>query len=126
MGDPVTTPAATVPPGWPQRLWRSTHPVLEGCSSYGRTVGLLFPRGPGQTLALLALALAAGVVPLATFIVTEHLVNAITAAIGRADWWHVVILWLLALVCLQVAPRGRWGRCSSRSRATSWRTSRCG
>ena len=43
-----------------------------------------------------------GVVPAGQFFVTERLINAITAAIGDANWWQQVVPWLIGLIGLQV------------------------
>ena len=40
--------------------------------------------------------------PAGQFFVTEHLVNAITAAIGDTDWWQQVVPWLIGLIGLQI------------------------
>ena len=40
--------------------------------------------------------------PAGQFFVTERLINAITAAIGDANWWQQVVPWLMGLIGLQV------------------------
>ena len=51
---------------------------------------------------MLLLTLLLGVVPAGQFFVTERLVNAITAAIGDANWWQQVVPWLIGLIGLQI------------------------
>ena len=70
--------------------------------AYIRTFSITWQNGALALLGVLLLTLLLGVVPAGQFFVTERLVNAITAAIGDADWWQQVVPWLIGLIGLQI------------------------
>lgn len=82
------------------KLWGSI--VKDSIVAYIRTFLITWQNGALALLGVLLLTLLLGVVPAAQFFVTERLVNAITAAIGDADWWQHVVPWLIGLIGLQV------------------------
>ena len=67
-----------------------------------RTLVIIWQSGPFAVLGMMFLTLSLGVVPACQFFVTEHLVNAITVAIGDADWWRMVLPWLIGLLGLRI------------------------
>ena len=82
------------------KLWGSV--VKDGIVAYIRTFSITWQNGSLALLGVLLLTLLLGVVPAGQFFVTERLVNAITAAIGDADWWQQVVPWLIGLIGLQI------------------------
>ena len=70
--------------------------------AYARTFWITWQNGSLALLGVLFLTLLLGVIPAGQFFVTERLVNAITAAIGNADWWIQVVPWLIGLIGLQI------------------------
>lgn len=82
------------------KTWGSV--VKDSILAYIRTFAITWRNGSLALLGVLLLTLLLGVVPAGQFFVTERLVNAITAAIGDADWWKQVIPWLVGLIGLQV------------------------
>ena len=81
------------------KTWGSV--VKESIVAYIRTFSITWQNGALALLGVLLLTLLLGVVPAAQFFVTERLINAITAAIGNADWWQQVVPWLIGLIGLQ-------------------------
>ena len=67
-----------------------------------RTVVVIWQSGPFAILGMMLLTLSLGLVPACQFFLTEHLVNAITDAIGDADWWRMVLPWLIGLLGLRI------------------------
>ncbi|MDE0686989.1 MAG: hypothetical protein OXI61_02370 [Candidatus Poribacteria bacterium] len=82
------------------KSWGSV--VKDSIVAYIRTFSITWQNGALALLGVLLLTLLLGVVPAGQFFVTERLVNAITAAIGDADWWQQVVPWLIGLVGLQI------------------------
>ena len=82
------------------RTWGSA--AKESFFAYVRTMMIIWQSGPLAVLGMMFLTLSLGVVPACQFFVTEHLVNAITAAIGDANWWRSVLPWLIGLVGLRI------------------------
>lgn len=82
------------------KTWGSV--VKDSILAYIRTFSITWRNGALALLGVLMLTLLLGVVPAGQFFVTERLVNAITAAIGDADWWRQVVPWLVGLIGLQV------------------------
>ena len=76
--------------------------VKDSIVAYIRTFSITWQNGSLALLGVLLLTLLLGVVPAAQFFVTERLVNAITAAIGDANWWQQVVPWLAGLIGLQI------------------------
>lgn len=74
----------------------------ESFLAYVRTLVIIWQSGPLAVLGMMLLTLSLGVVPACQFFVTEHLVNAITAAIGDANWWRMVLPWLIGLLGLRI------------------------
>ena len=74
----------------------------ESFLAYVRTLVIIWQSGPLAVLGMMLLTLSLGVVPACQFFVTEHLVNAITAAIGDANWWRSVLPWLIGLLGLRI------------------------
>ena len=70
--------------------------------AYIRTFAITWQNGSLALLGVLLLTLLLGVVPAGQFFVTERLINAITAAIGDANWWQQVVPWLIGLIGLQI------------------------
>ena len=81
------------------KSWGSV--VKDSIVAYIRTFSITWQNGALALLGVLLLTLLLGVVPAGQFFVTERLVNAITAAIGDADWWQQVVPWLIGLIGLQ-------------------------
>ncbi|MYC74660.1 ABC transporter ATP-binding protein [Candidatus Poribacteria bacterium] len=81
------------------KSWGSA--AKESIFAYVRTFSITWQNGAFALLGVLLLTLLLGVVPAAQFFVTERLINAITAAIGDADWWQQVVPWLIGLIGLQ-------------------------
>ena len=82
------------------KTWGSV--VKESLVAYIRTFAITWQNGSLALLGVLLLTLLLGVLPAGQFFVTERLINAITAAIGDADWWQQVIPWLIGLIGLQI------------------------
>ena len=82
------------------KTWGSV--VKESLVAYIRTFSITWQNGAFALLGVLLLTLLLGAVPAGQFFVTERLVNAITAAIGDADWWKQVVPWLAGLIGLQI------------------------
>ncbi|MDE0013172.1 MAG: ABC transporter ATP-binding protein [Candidatus Poribacteria bacterium] len=82
------------------KTWLSA--AQESFLAYVRTLIIIWQSGPLAVLGMMFLTLSLGVVPACQFFVTEHLVNAITAAIGDANWWRSVLPWLIGLVGLRI------------------------
>ncbi len=82
------------------KTWGSI--VKDSIVAYIRTFSITWQNGALALLGVLLLTLLLGAVPAAQFFVTERLVNAITAAIGDADWWQQVVPWLAGLIGLQI------------------------
>ena len=82
------------------KIWGSV--VKDSIVAYIRTFSITWQNGSLALLGVLLLTLLLGVVPAAQFFVTERLINAITAAIGDANWWQQVVPWLVGLIGLQV------------------------
>ncbi|MCY3721420.1 MAG: ABC transporter ATP-binding protein [Candidatus Poribacteria bacterium] len=82
------------------KSWGSV--VKDSIVAYIRTFSITWQNGALALLGVLLLTLLLGVVPAGQFFVTERLVNAITAAIGDADWWQQVVPWLIGLIGLQM------------------------
>lgn len=82
------------------KTWGSA--AQESFLAYIRTLIIIWQSGPLAVLGMMFLTLSLGVVPACQFFVTEHLVNAITAAIGDANWWRSVLPWLIGLVGLRI------------------------
>ena len=74
----------------------------ESIIAYFRTFAIVWRSGALALSGMMFLTLSLGVLPAGEFFVTERLVNAITAAIGDADWWQQVVPWLLGLLGLQI------------------------
>ena len=70
--------------------------------AYFRTFAVVWQSGSLALLGMMLLMLSLGIVPAGEFFVTEHLVNAITDAIGDANWWRQVVPWLLGLLGLRI------------------------
>ncbi len=81
------------------KWWRA---AKEGIRAYARTFGIIWKSGALILLFLLIITLIMGVLPAGEFFVIEHLVNAITDAIGDPKWWQQVVPWLLGMVGLQL------------------------
>ena len=82
------------------KTWGSA--AKESFVAYIRTLVIIWQSGPLAVLGMMLLTLSLGVVPACQFFVTEHLVNAITAAIGNANWWRQVLPWLIGLLGLRI------------------------
>ena len=82
------------------KTWRLT--AKESIIAYFRTFAIVWRSGALSLSGMMFLTLSLGVLPVGEFFVTEHLVNAITAAIGDTGWWQQVVPWLLALLSLQI------------------------
>ena len=82
------------------KTWGSI--VKDSVAAYIRTFSITWQNGAFALLGVLLLTLLLGAVPAGQFFVTERLVNAITAAIGDADWWKQVVPWLAGLIGLQI------------------------
>ena len=74
----------------------------ESIIAYFRTFAIVWRSGSLALSGMMFLTLSLGVLPVGDYFVTEHLVNAITAAIGDTDWWQQVVPWLLGLLGLQI------------------------
>ncbi len=84
------------------KLKTSGSAAKESFLAYVRTLIIIWQSGPFAVLGMMFLTLSLGVVPACQFFVTEHLVNAITAVIGDANWWRSVLPWLIGLVGLRI------------------------
>ena len=74
----------------------------ESIIAYFRTFAIVWKSGALVLVGMMLLTLSLGVLPAGDYFVTKHLVNAITAAIGDANWWRQVLPWLLGLLGLQI------------------------
>ena len=74
----------------------------ESLLTYFRTFAIVWKSGALVLVGMMLLTLSLGVLPAGDYFVTKHLVNAITAAIGDANWWRQVLPWLLGLLGLQI------------------------
>ena len=74
----------------------------ESIIAYFRTFAIVWRSGALSLSGMMFFTFSLGVLPVGEFFVTEHLVNAITAAIGDADWWQQVVPWLLGLLGLHI------------------------
>ena len=70
--------------------------------AYGRTFAVVWKSGSFALLGMVLITLSLGIVPAGEFFLTEHLVNAITDAIGDANWWQQVLPWLIGLLGLRI------------------------
>ena len=82
------------------KTWVSA--AKESFLAYIRTLVVIWQSGPLAVLGMMFLTLSLGVVPACQFFVTEHLVNAITAAVGDPNWWRQVLPWLIGLLGLRI------------------------
>ena len=82
------------------KAWGSV--VKDSLIAYIRTFSITWQNGSLALLGVLLLTLLLGVLPAGQFFVTERLINAITAAIGDANWWQQVVPWLMGLIGLQI------------------------
>ena len=82
------------------KTWGSA--VKDSIVAYIRTFAITWQNGSLALSGVLLLTLLLGVVPAGQFFVTERLINAITAAIGDANWWQQVVPWLIGLIGLQI------------------------
>ena len=74
----------------------------ESLIAYFRTFAVVWRSGSLALSGMMLLTLSLGILPAGEYFVTERLVNAITAAIGDAEWWLQVVPWLLGLLGLQI------------------------
>ena len=82
------------------KTWGSA--AKESLLAYFRTFAIVSKSGSLALVGMMLLTLSLGVLPAGDYFVTQHLVNAITAAIGDANWWRQVVPWLLGLLGLQI------------------------
>ena len=82
------------------RTWLSA--AKESLFAYGRTFAVVWRSGSFALLGMMLITLSLGILPAGAFFVTEHLVNAITDAIGQANWWQQVLPWLIGLLGLHI------------------------
>ena len=82
------------------RTWLSA--AKESLFAYGRTFAVVWRSGSFALLGMMLITLSLGILPAGEFFVTEHLVNAITDAIGQANWWQQVLPWLIGLLGLHI------------------------
>ena len=80
--------------------------LKESLVAYARTLVVIWQSGALAVLGMFLLTLLPGVVPACQFFVTERLVNAITDAVGDANWWHAVLPWLIGLLGLRILNTG--------------------
>ena len=80
--------------------------LKESFVAYARTLVVIWQSGSLAVLGMFLLTLLPGVVPACQFFVTERLVNAITDAVGDANWWHAVLPWLIGLLGLRILNTG--------------------
>ena len=80
--------------------------LKESFVAYARTLVVIWQSGALAVLGMFLLTLLPGVVPACQFFVTERLVNAITDAVGDANWWHAVLPWLIGLLGLRILNTG--------------------
>ena len=85
-----------------QKLMTYGLTTKESLFAYARTFAITWKNGSWALLGVLSLTVLLGGIPAGHFFVTEHLVNAITDAIGNADWWIQVVPWLIGLIGLQI------------------------
>ena len=85
-----------------QKLMTYGLTTKESLFAYARTFAITWKNGSWALLGVLFLTVLLGGIPAGHFFVTEHLVNAITDAIGNADWWIQVVPWLIGLIGLQI------------------------
>ncbi len=82
------------------KTWSSA--AKESLFAYFRTFGVVWQSGSLALLGMILLTLSLGIVPAGEFFVTEHLVNAITDAVGDTNWWRQVVPWLIGLLGLRI------------------------
>ena len=82
------------------RTWISA--AKESLFAYCRTFAVVWQSGSFALLGMMLITLSLGIVPAGEFFLTEHLVNAITDAIGDANWWQQVLPWLIGLLGLRI------------------------
>ena len=82
------------------RTWISA--AKESLFAYCRTFAVVWQSGSFALLGMVLITLSLGIVPAGEFFLTEHLVNAITDAIGDANWWQQVLPWLIGLLGLRI------------------------
>ena len=82
------------------KTWISA--AKETLFAYVRTFAVVWQSGSFALLGMMLLTLSLGIVPAGEFFVTEHLVNAITDAIGDTNWWQQVVPWLIGLLGLRI------------------------
>ena len=87
-----------------RKNWGST--TKESIVAYAQTLVVVWQSGALAVLGMFLLTLLPGVVPACQFFVTERLVNAITDAVGDANWWHAVLPWLIGLLGLRILNTG--------------------
>ena len=80
--------------------------LKESFVAYARTLVVIWQSGSLAVLGMFLLTLLPGVVPACQFFVTERLVNAITDAVGDANWWQAVLPWLIGLLGLRILSTG--------------------
>lgn len=80
--------------------------LKESFVAYARTLVVIWQSGWLAVLGMFLLTLLPGIVPACQFFVTERLVNAITDAIGDANWWEMVLPWLIGLLGLRILSTG--------------------
>ena len=85
-----------------EQFRRWSEAAKEGIRAYIRTFIIIWQSGALTLLCLMILTLLMGILPAGEFFVVEHLINAITDAIGQPDWWSQVLPWLLAMVGFQI------------------------
>ncbi len=86
------------------KMWGST--TKESFVAYARTLVVIWQSGWFAVLGMFLLTLLPGIVPACQFFVTERLVNAITDAVGDANWWQTVLPWLIGLLGLRILSTG--------------------
>ena len=82
------------------KTWISA--AKETLFAYVRTFAVVWQSGSFALLGMMLLTLSLGIVPAGEFFVTEHLVNAITDAVGDTNWWQQVVPWLIGLLGLRI------------------------
>lgn len=86
------------------KTWGSA--AKESFVAYARTLVVIWQSGSLAVLGMFLLTLLPGLVPACQFFVTERLVNAIIDAVGEANWWQMVLPWLIGLVGLRILSTG--------------------
>ena len=82
------------------RSWTSA--AKDSLFAYLRTFAVVWHSGSLTLLGMMFITLSLGMLPAGTFFVTERLVNAITDAVGDANWWQQVLPWLIGLLGLHI------------------------